>query len=100
MIKPEDIRYIRSQKNKSILYLVDDKELETSQNIRLWQEQLSGLGFAKIHKSYILNLASLSHIEYHMGGSYLAYLKDEDGLTLPVGRKYASFLKEKINIVH
>ena len=52
----------------------------------------------QIHRSYLVNIKKINNIQYYAGGAYKAYLKDFAKLTLPVGRKYASQLKERLGI--
>lgn len=55
--------------------------------------------FARIHKQHLVNIRFITALEYYIGGQYIAYLKDDDDSTLPVGRKYAPFLKTRLNMV-
>ena len=50
------------------------------------------------NSKFILNVNYILRIQYNSGGGYLAYLKDEDESTIPMGRTYISVLKEKMNI--
>ena len=88
----EKIRYFASFQNKTVLYTLN-KEYEISKLLKELESELPNQ-FLRIHKGYLLNLNKLSHIEYAAGGSYLAYLKGDESFTLPVGRKYATNLKQ------
>ncbi|MCB1319248.1 MAG: LytTR family transcriptional regulator DNA-binding domain-containing protein [Leptospiraceae bacterium] len=54
--------------------------------------------FQRIHKSIIVNLKRISHIQYFLGGSYLAFLRDEEQSCLRVGRNYVAELKQALGI--
>lgn len=54
--------------------------------------------FVRIHKQHIVNIRFISEMEYYIGGQYIAHLKDDDESVLPVGRKYAAYLKSRLNI--
>ena len=97
MIPFHDIIYI-SAHNKNIVIHTSDKDFKTPVLLKEIATKLPAHLFFRIHKSFIVNLSLISHIQYFMGGSYLAFLKDEDETNLPVGRTYAPLLKAKLHI--
>jgi len=54
--------------------------------------------FVRIHKQHIVNIRFINEMEYYIGGQYIAHLKDDDESVLPVGRKYAAYLKSRLNM--
>ncbi|MCB1158940.1 MAG: LytTR family transcriptional regulator [Leptospiraceae bacterium] len=93
-IQSSDIIYISSH-GKNIVVHTIEKEYKKASLLSSIENSLPE-NFMRIHKSYIINLQRLSHIQYNKGGSYLAYLNDEEETVLPVGRKFAPHLKEKL----
>jgi DNA-binding LytR/AlgR family response regulator len=96
IIEQDDLIYLSSHGKKTILHTIK-KDYETSQLLKNIEKSLSN-SFIRIHKQFIINTKFLSQIKYYEGGRYMAYLKDEDESTLPVGRKIAPLLKEKFGI--
>jgi hypothetical protein len=45
-----------------------------------------------------VNIRFISMVEYYIGGQYIAFLKDDDESSLPVGKKYAPVLKERLRL--
>lgn len=96
VVKCDDLIYLSSHGKKTTLHTTD-KDYETNQLLKDLEKRLSKT-FVRIHKQFIINLKYLSQIKYYEGGRYMAYLKDEDESALPVGRKIAPLLKEKLGL--
>lgn len=79
-IAVDDIRYIKSDADYTEVF-VSDKKYLSSESLRFWLENLSPDQFARIHKSYIINI---SKIEKIVGN--LVYLPDK--IEIPIGRAY------------
>lgn len=95
LIPFQEMVYISAHGPNTVIH-TEVKEYKTFMTMIELEESIPKELFLRIHKSFILNLTKLSHIEYYKGGSYLAYLKDNESSTLPVGRTYAPVLKERI----
>jgi DNA-binding LytR/AlgR family response regulator len=116
-------RYVESQRNvqklwamrdEDVAVLLDFKEIlffeadDKRVNARilsgdLWQvrytmreleERLTGNGFARTHKSYLVNLYHVREIEPWFSGSYLLRMNDEARTKVPLSRQFAKQLKE------
>jgi hypothetical protein len=96
VIKCDDLIYLSSHGKKIILHTTE-KDYEINQLLKDIKKKLSG-SFIRIHKQFIININYVSQIKYYEGGRYMAYLKDEDESALPVGRKIAPLLKEKLGL--
>lgn len=92
-----EIHYISSHGRKSVIH-TSRREYITATILKELGIKLPDEFFIRIHKSFIVNIQMISHIQYYMGGSYLLFLKDEEKTTLPVGRKHAAELKDRLNI--
>jgi len=94
LVKVEDIDWIESAGNYVTLHV--GKSLyplrETMANI---QQQLDKRGFARVHRSAILNLDRVSQIEPFDTGDARALLSNGD--SAPVSRRYRAMLKERLN---
>jgi len=92
-----NIIFISAHQKKSVIHC-KDRDYETLKLLKELESKLPEDSFLRIHKSFIVKLSLVSHIQYFLGGSYLAFLKDEDETNLPVGRMYAPELKLKLKI--
>jgi len=93
----DDIVYISSHARHTVIH-TDDKCFEIANLLKDIESKLPDQNFIRIHKQFIVNLKYISHFQYMVGGQYEIYLKDEDETSLPVGRKYANLLKDKLKI--
>lgn len=91
------IIYLSSHGKKTVIHS-EGRDSEVSQLIKEIEVSLDPEHFIRVHKQYIINVNYLSHIQHYSGGGYLAYLKDEDENTIPVGRTYIASLKERMNL--
>ena len=55
-VYPNEIIYIAIEKRKSVLYLTDDRRIETNNHLDHWKIVLDKKTFAQPHYSYIVNL--------------------------------------------
>ena len=97
LVSTSAIIYLSSHGKKTIIH-TEKKDYETSQLIKELEEKLDPDTFIRVHKQFIVNTDFISSIQSYTGGRYLAYLKDNDSNTIPVGRTYVQRLKTKLNI--
>ncbi|HMQ46954.1 MAG TPA: LytTR family DNA-binding domain-containing protein [Saprospiraceae bacterium] len=76
----DDILYVKSDADYTELFLPQKKHL-SAEPLRYWLENLDTHQFARIHKSYIVNISKIEKIV----GNQL-YLSD--GTVIPIGRAY------------
>ena len=55
-VYPNEIIYIAIEKRKSVLYLTDNRRIETNYHLDHWKDVLDKKSFAQPHYSYIVNL--------------------------------------------
>ena len=91
----EDIIYLSAHAKKTVIHTVK-KDFEINRLLGDLYQDLPEKYFMRVHKSFVINLSSLSRLKYHLGGSYLAFLSDGDDTTLPVGKKFAPRLRARI----
>jgi len=97
LVAYDDIIYVSSHSKHTIIH-TEDRDFEASIILKDVEKKLSENTFLRIHKQFIVNLQFVSHIEYYIGGQYLAFLKDKDESSLPIGRRYALNLKSRLQI--
>ncbi|MEM7183709.1 MAG: LytTR family DNA-binding domain-containing protein, partial [Spirochaetota bacterium] len=91
------IVYIKAHNYFTIVHCTD-KSYRSGKNLKEIEESLAKEKFFRIHKSFIVNLDYISHLQYFMSGNYVAYLKDEDETQVPVGKSYTPKIKKKLGI--
>lgn len=85
----EDIVYVKASGDYVELVRTQQKHL-IAYTMKFWEELLSGKGFFRVHKSYIINLNRIDKIsgnQVHVSGE-----------KIPVGRSYQQAFWNKINI--
>ncbi|MBN1496398.1 MAG: response regulator transcription factor [Spirochaetes bacterium] len=92
-----DIMYVSSNGKNSIIHTVDE-EIETSVILKDVEDRVPADLFMRIHKQHIVNIRYIAAVQYYIGGQYFAYLSDADESPIPVGKKYASLLKVRLNL--
>ncbi|MBN2079745.1 MAG: response regulator transcription factor [Spirochaetes bacterium] len=92
-----DIMYVTSHGRKSIIHTgVDD--IEISMLLKQIEARVPSETFTRVHKRYLVNIHHIGALEYYIGGQYLLFLKNNDETPIPVGKKYASLLKARLNM--
>jgi DNA-binding LytR/AlgR family response regulator len=61
----DELLYIKSCGDYTTVYC-SDKKLITHETLKSWEEKLKGNSFQKIHRSIIINLQKIDHIEGNM----------------------------------
>ncbi|HOT44651.1 MAG TPA: LytTR family DNA-binding domain-containing protein [Spirochaetota bacterium] len=92
-----EIVYACSRGKNSVLHTVSGA-LEVPLMLKDLEIKIPAELFVRIHKQHIVNIQFITEMEYYIGGQYIAHLKDDDESVLPVGRKYAAYLKSRLNI--
>ncbi len=86
-VKIADIQFIRSDADYTEIFTAKKKYL-SQEPLRYWEEHLDATAFARIHKSYILNI---SKIEKIIGNQ----VRLSAQTSLPIGRAYKeAFMKQ------
>ncbi len=83
LVKVKDINYIESDGRYSNIFLVSDKKIVVTNNLKLYHEILGDLGFYRVHKSYLINLEYIQRFEKGDGG----YVILENDARVPVASR-------------
>jgi hypothetical protein len=97
IIPLKTILYISAGKDNSIIHTLD-RDHKISRILKQVEQMLPFESFLRVHKSYIVNLEWVSHIQYLAGGRYIAFLKDEDETEVLIGKSFAGELKQRIGM--
>lgn len=89
------IKCIRSDRDYSVVTIGDSGRLVVHKTMADWENRLEGLGFLRVHRTAILNLAYLTRVETTPTGGYQAYVLGE-AAPLPVSRAAIGALREAV----
>ncbi|EOS75418.1 MAG: LytTR family DNA-binding domain-containing protein [Lachnospiraceae bacterium] len=76
----DNIFYVESQRHKAVFFYLDEKmeNYHIYEKLDVIEERLSGYGFLRIHKSYLVNMKHICRIS-----NYTAYLDNGEELSVP-----------------
>jgi len=94
-LKIRDIIFISSAVDYTKVYTLDGKEGLVLKSLREWEERLPEHTFCRIHRSTIVNIGCVHHIEKWFNQAYQVYL---EGIEEPfvMSKRYAKMLKDKL----
>lgn len=58
-ISPQDILYLESQGNYTMLYLNDNRKALSSRTLQVFEERLKDHNFYRVNRSYIVNFSAI-----------------------------------------
>jgi len=96
-ISSSAIIYLMAKDDYSYIYTDEGKFLSTTSLTHL-EEQLTGFGFFRVHRRYVVNLNRIVSIAPQPGGTLLLTLGDEEGTEVPVSRRRVAILKQEMGI--
>jgi two-component system, LytTR family, response regulator len=91
-IKISSITSIEPVGNYSKIVTIEGKHCLVLKTLKQWQEELPDDNFIRIHRSSIVNLEHVDHIEKRPDTGHIAFLKNKPE-PLEVSRRYAKRLK-------
>ncbi|MBQ0767696.1 MAG: response regulator transcription factor [Bizionia sp.] len=71
VLSNSDILYCKADDNYTEIYLKNNKRKVVSKTLKYFEEALSGLGFARVHKSYLVNVNHVVKYVKGKGGSVI-----------------------------
>ena len=91
-IKISSITFIEPIGNYSKIATIEGKHCLVLKTLKQWQEELPDNNFVRIHRSSIVNIEHVDHIEKNPDSGHLAFLKNKPE-PIEVSRRYAKKLK-------
>jgi two-component system LytT family response regulator len=91
-IKISSITFIEPVGNYSKIVTAEGKHCLVLKTLKQWEEELPDNNFVRIHRSSIVNIEHLDHIEKNPETGHVAFLKNK-AEPLEVSRRYARRLK-------
>jgi two-component system LytT family response regulator len=91
-IKISSITFIEPVGNYSKIVTIEGKHCLVLKTLKQWQEELPDNNFVRIHRSSIVNIEHVDHIEKNPDSGHMAFLKNRPE-PIEVSRRYAKKLK-------
>ena len=87
-----EILYIQSDINYCYVHLKDGRTFLIAKTLKEYNQELNNHAFARIHKSYLVNLEAISYC------SFPDYeIQMNNGLSLPIARRKRKAFRQKFN---
>jgi two-component system LytT family response regulator len=93
-VKVSEIVCIRAADDYSEILLADSQALLIGRPLKHWEERLPSRHFTRIHRSTIVNLEYVEHVEPHFNDTYQVFVRDARD-PLSMSRRHAARLKER-----
>jgi two-component system response regulator LytT len=97
LINVADILYVMAKDDYSYLYTPADRYLSTISLAQL-EIKLEPVGFFRIHRRYLVNLARVKEVVPMYGGTLLLTLADDAATQIPVSRRRVPALKKALGL--
>lgn len=97
LIAVEDILFIMAKDDYSYLHTAGERYLSTMSLASL-ETKLEPVGFFRIHRRYLVNLACVKEVVPMYGGTLLLTLTDEASTQIPVSRRRVPALKKALGL--
>ena len=97
LIPAEEILYIEAQDDYSRVHTAHGRDL-SALSLTILEERLEPLGFFRVHRSYLVNLARVREVLPMYGGLLVLRLSDEAGTQIPVSRRRAAACKRALGM--
>jgi two-component system LytT family response regulator len=81
----QDILYAKADDNYTQLFLQDNKKKLVSKTLKYFEDMLKDSGFARIHKSYLVNINYITSYNKGKGGTVV--LNNEKELSVSASKK-------------
>lgn len=85
LVHLSDITHCKADGNYTEFHFINDKPLIVSKNLKDYDSILTGSGFLRIHRSYLVNMKHFKKLEKAEGGT--VFLADGSALPLASGKK-------------
>ncbi|MGN1402665.1 MAG: LytR/AlgR family response regulator transcription factor [Bacillus sp. (in: firmicutes)] len=89
----EDICYVESHEGKTVIK-TNQSLHKVNETLAYWEKRLPGGPFARVHRSFIVNMEQIAEIEPWFNSTYNLIL--QDGSKVPVSRTYGKKLKQLV----
>ncbi|MCL6478827.1 MAG: LytTR family DNA-binding domain-containing protein [Peptococcaceae bacterium] len=98
VIDSRDIVYVTVDNRKTMIKL-PGRTAPSSYTLQELADKLDGHRFLRVHRAFLVNLEYVREVIPWFKGSYKLVLGDDQKSEIPVSRRYARVLKEKLGLV-
>jgi two-component system, LytTR family, response regulator len=95
LVEPASILFCRAEDKYTVLYTADGEHI-LDRTIEDLEQSLDPSTFLRIHRSVLVNLASVRDLTAVDGGRFVVSLKDQPGTKLHASRAGAKLLRDKL----
>jgi two-component system LytT family response regulator len=95
LVEPASILFCRAEDKYTVLYTAEGEHI-LDRTIEDLEQTLDPSTFLRIHRSVIVNLASVSDLTSVDGGRFVVSLKDQPGTKLHASRAGAKLLRDRL----
>jgi DNA-binding LytR/AlgR family response regulator len=88
-INPQDILYLESQGNYTLLHLNDNKKELSSSTLQIFEEKLKGCNFYRVSRSHIVNFSAIEWLSPNSNSTSIIL---KTGEQFPVSRRRRKFI--------
>ncbi len=88
-ISPQDILYLESQGNYTMLYLNGNKRTLSSRTLQIFEEKLKDHNFFRVNRSHIVNFAAIEWLGTSRKDMYILL---KSGEQFPISRRRRKLL--------
>ena len=97
LIPAAEILFCEAQDDYSRVKTIDGRYL-SALSLTALEERLEALGFFRVHRSYLVNLARVREVLPMYGGTLILRLSDQAGTQIPVSRRRAVACKRALGM--
>ncbi|MFQ5459301.1 MAG: LytR/AlgR family response regulator transcription factor [Anaerolineae bacterium] len=92
-----DILWLEARSKRVHMHTTRGQELLVRRPLKDLERQLEPRGFARVHRSYIVNLDHVAELHPWFSGSWVLRMDDERRSEIPMSRRYAPRLKQRLD---
>ena len=90
----DDILYIQAQDKKVFAVAEGYQPLRIRKTLKELEEAMTGEGFLRVHKGYMVNLKNVKEMSAWFSGSYTLILESEQNSQVPLSRRFVAKFRE------
>jgi DNA-binding LytR/AlgR family response regulator len=93
LVDYKDVMWAEAEDKKVYVHIPHEARLQTRFSLKDLEERLHPHGFARVHRSFLVNLDYIAEVEPLFSGTYTIRMKDDAHTRIPLSRGYADNLR-------
>jgi DNA-binding LytR/AlgR family response regulator len=98
LLSPREIRYAEAARHDVWLVTDQGRVRAAARGINNIEEQLVPMGFMRVHRSFVINLARIREVSHHSKGVLTLSTDPHIHEEIPVSRRCVAALKEQLGL--